>query len=1055
MRNLPLSVFVGLSVFCLYAEPVLVTIDSGERDLTAEEKAAVRGATEVVKTGKGTLAPKQDTFSGFTGTLRVKNGYLKLQGANWIPTTARISVEWSDIDQTEGGTLQFYGTGATFNTGTPIEFCGTGVNGTAGALAMDGFTGGDMDLQRTTMTGDALITGTSSRPLRFNTANGLDMRGYTLTTRPTKSREVVLYCQVKNPGTVVVEGGTFRPGYGVAQLPGGTVVLKDGAVLGLYKFGSNVVDYFPWTVQTDWTGTPNGEKTIFNGSADSANPKPQPLDGPLVLNGGWTNLVTSGTVANRGGRRQLKGDISGEGSIHLNNGGTWTEFFGANTLVGSLNIDSGYAILDNTNAVPRGSYDNVKIGSSSGAFLLARPQSAAYPNGYDANAVYDMVTYFQRAYNSILDRQVYVYAEGPDVAEVPGVLAIDGDQLKNNEFPFRTYGPAVKFTVSLANRPKLYQHSYFSNTDTVILSTPEAEGGVIRSLTVAQGRMKFENFGWVDFTNDIVVAGTASSAARLIVGANSTLDQHCKQYTRSTPNDPVSYLRVGGSSRGARGVLEVLSGGVLTNSLLLANSNDRAVGAAYIRQGGQYFNTGRAGWDTSFPSSLSEGFLEVDGGTFNTGSGFYIGSSANGLGMIYVKGGLFTIRGTWKGADSNGPHVAREGLGVFYQTGGQVVSPNTLWVGSSNYRNNDTFNFSHAAYTVDGAAAVTRVGNIVYAGARGFCNAYLNLDDGGTIETTAVLTPLVQPLAGNDGLVRVLSNQVVYVGFDGGRLRANGDSTQFLGGLNQTATYTWKDATETRRSGTVTGNTTPDFVTVYAGGAILDSSNFTVKVNAPLVRPPVAGGIAALTLPASLPKYIAAPLVKITGDGQGASAVALFDSTNGVVTGIRMTSPGWGYSAANTTAVLYHGTEAYSASDPTNITLAVSVGDNALTGGLTVEGSGTVELAAANTYGGVTFVKGGTLKVAHDQAIPAGNRILLGDQGVLDMCGRHLPVGCIVALADPDAFANHDRSFTLMENVVDDIAVVNADELPRGWSVRVSNGKLRANNGKGTLVVFR
>lgn len=1056
MRSLSLSVIVGLGIFCLRAEPVLVRIDSGERDLTADEKAAVSGATEVIKTGKGTLAPAQTTFSGFAGTLRVKEGYLKLLGSNWIPTSAKISVEWSDETETEGGTLQFYGTGNTFNTGTPIEFCGTGVGGTAGALAMDGFTAGDMDLQRTTMTGDALIAGNSGRPFRFNTSNGLDMQGHTLTVHPTKSRELVLYTSVKNPGTIVVEAGTFRPGYGATQIAGGTVVIKGSAQMGLYKWGSNTKDFFPWTIKTAWEGTPNGEKTLFNGSPDSANPKPQPLDGPLVLNGGWTNLVTSGVLANRNGCRQFKGDISGTGSIRLNNGSTWTEFSGENTMAGSLNIDSGYAVFNNVKAVPQESYDNVKVGSSTGAFLLARPQSEAYPDGYDAEAVYDMITYFQRKYNVITDRQVYVYAEGPEIAEVPGVMALDGDQLKNNEFPFRTYGPAVKFTVSLANKPRLYQHSYFSNADTVILSTPEADGGVIRSLTVAQGRMKLENFGYVDFTNDIWVSGTASCAPRLIVGANSTLDQHCKRYSKTQPSDPVSYLRVGGMNKGCRGVVEVLDGGVLTNSLQLSSSGyDRSLGVAYIRQGGQYYNTGRAGWDTSFPSAMSEGYLEVDGGTFNTGSGFYIGSTANGLGMVYVKGGLYAIRGNWKGTDSNGPHVAREGLGVFYQTGGSVVSPNSLWIGSSNYRNNDTFNFSHAAYTVDGAAAVTRVGVAVYAGARGFCNAYLNLNDGGTIETPAVLTPLVQPLSGNDGLTRVLSNQVVYVGFDGGRLRANGDSTQFLGALNQTASYTWKDASDAKQSGKVTGDTTPDFVTVYANGAILDSSNFTVRVNAPLVRPPVAGGIRALTVPASLPKYIAAPLVKITGDGQGASAVALFDSTNGVVTGVRMTSPGWGYTAANTTAVLYHGTEAHSSADPTNITLTVTLGDNALTGGLTVEGSGTVELAAANTYGGATFVKGGTLKVAHDQAIPAGSAILLGDQGVLDMNGRHLPAGSTVALADPQAFAAHDRSFTLMENVVDDITVTNADQLPGNWSVRVVNGRLRANSGKGMLIFVR
>ena len=55
MRNLPLSVLVWLSVFCLYAQSVLISVDSRGHDLTSEEKTAVCGAIEVVKPGKVTF----------------------------------------------------------------------------------------------------------------------------------------------------------------------------------------------------------------------------------------------------------------------------------------------------------------------------------------------------------------------------------------------------------------------------------------------------------------------------------------------------------------------------------------------------------------------------------------------------------------------------------------------------------------------------------------------------------------------------------------------------------------------------------------------------------------------------------------------------------------------------------------------------------------------------------------------------------------------------------------------------------------------------------------
>lgn len=42
-----------------------------------------------------------------------------------------------------------------------------------------------------------------------------------------------------------------------------------------------------------------------------------------------------------------------------------------------------------------------------------------------------------------------------------------------------------------------------------------------------------------------------------------------------------------------------------------------------------------------------------------------------------------------------------------------------------------------------------------------------------------------------------------------------------------------------------------------------------------------------------------------------------------------------------------------------------------------------------------------------------------------------------------------------MDHVVDDITVTNADQLPGNWTVRVVNGKLRANSGKGMLIFVR
>ena len=203
-------------------------------------------------------------------------------------------------------------------------------------------------------------------------------------------------------------------------------------------------------------------------------------------------------------------------------------------------------------------------------------------------------------------------------------------------------------------------------------------------------------------------------------------------------------------------------------------------------------------------------------------------------------------------------------------------------------------------------------------------------------------------------------NAKAYVNFNGGGVCAISNNVEFLG----------------------TGDSAVDRAMVYAAGAILEAAEgISANVSVPL-QAPTGGGIASLALPAEpFDAYHCAPLVFIYGDGVGAAAVVEYDSDNDVITNIVVTSPGWGYTAENTTAVLHW---CGNVNRP-DVPLTVTVAANAATGGVTKRGPGRIALTAANTYGGGTTVEQGTLAAMSADAIPSGSAVTVKAGATLEL----------------------------------------------------------------------
>ncbi len=340
----------------------------------------------------------------------------------------------------------------------------------------------------------------------------------------------------------------------------------------------------------------------------------------------------------------------------------------------------------------------------------------------------------------------------------------------------------------------------------------------------------------------------------------------------------------------------------------------------------------------------SQGVIKMTGGAINAASELWIGNAANAYGALAMSGGTINSAG-WL-------PVARSGNGIADVSGGTInVTAQNFTIASfggatgvvnlsggtinttSTAANEGGFLVAeggNATFTISSAAALNISGTrgLHLASGTGAGSANLN---GGT-----VTTPLVQKGAGS-GIVN----------FDGGTLKASAASANFMQDL--TAAY------------------------VNDGGAIIDDGGFNVTVAQPLLAP-TGSGLSTLTVPATS-GYAGSPLVQISGDGTGATAVANIDA-NGNLTGVTITNPGSDYTFANATLVGGNGGTVFS--DPANLAVNTS-------GGFTKKGAGTLTLSGASTYTGATVVEAGTLAVAFSGSISGSTTLQAKAGATLDV----------------------------------------------------------------------
>jgi len=435
-----------------------------------------------------------------------------------------------------------------------------------------------------------------------------------------------------------------------------------------------------------------------------------------------------------------------------------------------------------------------------------------------------------------------------------------------------------------------------------------------------------------------------------------------------------------------------------TGTLTFDNTGTSLTGTTTVNDGKVALNNGAFSGALSIAPAINQiGVLEIGNANITNSAVNNIAASANTIGVIKQSGGSFVGTGAMNiGNVNSGVSAAYLMSGGYTSFGGDTRLDNNGAVGLISQSGGTMVSLNFFTIARDGGLGVydlsggihLRPANAInqfYLGTRANGgNAQLNIRGSGTLDIedadglwfnhagdrSLLLVGNVNILTGGTLISRVgiqwgASNpsSLGYVNFNGGTLRASGSSSDYWSG--------WSGAF------------------VFGSGAVIDSQANSITIGQALLAP-TGSGVTSIT-GGSGSGFLSPPVVSISGDGTGATAIAQIDA-GGNVTGIIITSPGVNYTSASAS---------FSGGGGSAGSYTVNLGANPITGGLTKLGSGTLTLTGTNSYGGVTAVSNGTLVLGKSHAAP-GN-ITVADSATLgcwsDTAGVtvHLPSATVGA----------------------------------------------------------
>ena len=499
-----------------------------------------------------------------------------------------------------------------------------------------------------------------------------------------------------------------------------------------------------------------------------------------------------------------------------------------------------------------------------------------------------------------------------------------------------------------------------------------------------------------------------------------------------------------GIGRNATGTLIVETGSVISNKIQVGVVTDQLTGpgrgALYLR-GGDVTVLGQNGnlhQSSGIGMGSGHGYMEMTGGMFTALGEFAIGGYGTG---VWEQRGCVTSRFERAVGAMYSANLYVQGLNGFaglvhLSNGAQMIHrEGELWVGNSY----NSAARSHIVVEGEGTLLDNGGGLSRFNWNSGLeCRAYVDILRGGTFCAY--------------GFMQGKSTSRCYLSFNGGTFRC--------GGKGKTIFCDEHGANAVNR------------VTVYAGGMTVDTdgNDATTGVS---ISGATGQGVVGFggTFPICVGSNVA-PYVEIDGDGEGAAAIAMYDSERQCVTNLAVTASGVGYTVATV--------KVYLAKDVV-AEIPCILAPNADVGAFTKAGKGMLRLTAANAWGGDTVLAEGTLRLEVAEALPDGTMVVFAG-GVLDANGYAVPTsyavdcatvaangavtypaafdfpeGATLAPKNVDALANISKPITILRfaNGFTGMPSLVSDGLPVGWTLRLSGNRLRIGPEKGTLVILR
>ena len=1000
---------------------------------------SLAGNGEVIKTGSGTWTLTKDQ-SGFSGAFTLAGGLTKLGAPGRCSALGKIGSTARPLTVTNSATLDLCCDSSTYSwTFDTREVCiaGNGYDGN-GALINSGKTAYGV-FKRLTLVGDAKINFASRITSPNNGAKLLfNMNGYDL-VHSSKGEDIFYYGSVTNAGRHLLQGvngasaqwrimDTFGS---LGEADGGPIEVGNYAYFNYYGAPKQVrpLKFSGSTKSYVYPNASRGWDTNYNNFA-----------GPTEVAAGAAPTITFTDSKNFKCMFTLSGPLTGSGNISASGGGK-------------------LGLACPTNATPAFT-GNITIDGTGGGSLVAF-YPASIPDYSKLSVSRSRVTVpmdtwsrsdiLQLANTATFTSHAVVEINTAALGNQTGALALADADIVASGFGLGHDGPGtLNLSGPFTKAIKIGVHDgtlRLTGNDRITLG----EGTVGGDGGSCSGTLAIEDAPNVALVENtwLEVGGAYPSGGNLLPRPKMTISNATfKQETAIEGLVAGGGVRPGNKSPGR---LEFGSGAKFSGRI--SSGHNGTYGFASIRQTGgdvwlygkDYEDNGSCqnsviGYEGYSHWDISSGSLTFEGWTCFAHWG------ANCQGVLEQTGGTVTHK-LHRHQPSNGgsrsQHWAfgnlNNAIGAYYLRGGTLYDEGTIFVA---YTATST-----GIMTIEGPDAVANVTNMIRVGYwPGMASSTLCLANGGTLRTPSLYGPRDD--------YRSATNSV---NFNGGILR-----TPVAGGSDIMVAASILN------------------LFVYSGGATFDTDGRPeTHINTP-IRAPSGLGVVAAEVPSAIAgvEFLGTPVLKVTGDGIGAVVAANWDRTTRTVTGVRIVSPGSGYTRAS--LVVRYGISNFV--DSAALTLGEVFG-----GGITKAGAGTLVLNATNTYSGATVLAGGTLKCAVDCAIPLGSQVVLAG-GTLDMNGMKfsdgsaLPTNWAVDInrVKISGAVSYDSDLTFAEGAT--LSVLNLDSLgndeqiPRTifnvtgkvtgkptvvvepnriWSVAWTENHLRLTRNRGVRIVIR